>query len=425
MQSASIAVTSRTPLKGIQWPLVFGEIVAIIFILTLSFGQGHPAGAGVYRIIGIGMVLVCLFLYLLYGLKVAPELWFFAAFILWSGITGFLVAENQEAVWKYERLLVQTWAMVLAIAGLCQARRSPALSFLAIVCIAVLLDMLMHTLGIYRLSLTFSPRRGSVHMPWNRNAVGMYNVYAMCGLLFFWKAAGWRLRRLVIPMVAVFIAISIVATGSRKSFLALLILGLMWLWFCYRREVLRSIRALLLVLVVLVGGYLLVMFALSSTWMAYRFELLQRLNTSRYDRIQMYIEGWHFFVQNPITGIGLGNYTYLSSFGRYSHSDYMETLSTTGGVGAFLYFTIYVILWLRLRRIARNTRDPHIQYAVGVIKALLVTALFLGLGVPNFLSVHYWFLIAGVIGYTYGLKNELRKAPARRLAGVVLQPVRA
>ena len=71
-------------------------------------------------------------------------------------------------------------------------------------------------------------------------------------------------------------------------------------------------------------------------------------------RSQMYVRGVDLFWENPLAGVGLGNFQVVSGLGAYSHSDYIEVASNTGIIGFILYFSIYgMILW-RLLWLVRN-----------------------------------------------------------------------
>jgi O-antigen ligase len=82
----------------------------------------------------------------------------------------------------------------------------------------------------------------------------------------------------------------------------------------------------------------------------------------------------------------------------YSHSDYIEVLSTTGFVGFILYFSIYFMLWRRLSgRLAWST-DRDTVYNTGFSKAVLLCILVLALGIPHFLEVTSMSLLAVLVG---------------------------
>jgi O-antigen ligase len=194
--------------------------------------------------------------------------------------------------------------------------------------------------------------------------------------------------------------------------LGLLAFIVLWLWFCYRREFLRNATVASAVILVILGTRSFVDFATSDTNLSRR---LERTGDDAGDlkREKMYSIGTTLILENPVTGVGLGNFNSRSGMGLYSHSDYMEVLSTTGLVGAALYFPIYFIWWRRLSRVSKGTHDPEVRYQVRLFQAILLTMLMLGTGVPNFMQTEQWYWIAAMIGYTHALDTEISEARLR------------
>jgi O-antigen ligase len=116
--------------------------------------------------------------------------------------------------------------------------------------------------------------------------------------------------------------------------------------------------------------------------------------------------------------VGLGNFVTHSSSGAYAHSDFMEVLATTGFVGFVLYFSIYLVLWRRLRRVSKRHTDATSRYMAGLYQAAIITLLTLGLGVPNFLNPLHLYVIGVLVGHTLAMEQGLRSTrPAASRAG--------
>jgi O-antigen ligase len=135
------------------------------------------------------------------------------------------------------------------------------------------------------------------------------------------------------------------------------------------------------------------------------------------DRLLLYRRGLELFLQNPLTGVGLDNYNVAAGLGSDSHSEYLDVLVGTGVVGAVLYFSIYVLLWRRLGKIARARPAPEIHYQVGVYRAIVITWLLLGLGTPHYLDPYGWILIAAMIGSSSGIASWIDPG-CRNVGGV-------
>ena len=110
--------------------------------------------------------------------------------------------------------------------------------------------------------------------------------------------------------------------------------------------------------------------------------------------------------ENPIFGVGLGNFQVRSSLFAESHSDYIEVAATTGIIGFIIYFSIYVVLWVRLNKIQNYFKNDTILYNIGIIKANIITILVLATGKPNYRAIITWIFLASVIGYTGSLDKK-------------------
>ena len=82
----------------------------------------------------------------------------------------------------------------------------------------------------------------------------------------------------------------------------------------------------------------------------YRFtEFFEGEGTSTEQRIMYVSEGFGLFIDNPITGIGIGSLK--SYFGTYSHSNFIELLTGVGFIGFIIFYSIYFNIFLVLSRI--------------------------------------------------------------------------
>jgi len=52
--------------------------------------------------------------------------------------------------------------------------------------------------------------------------------------------------------------------------------------------------------------------------------------------------GWHYFLENPLGGIGIGNATAI--YGSYLHNNYIELLCCGGIIGFVIYYSRYLFL---------------------------------------------------------------------------------
>jgi O-antigen ligase len=123
------------------------------------------------------------------------------------------------------------------------------------------------------------------------------------------------------------------------------------------------------------------------------------------------------FLQEPIAGVGLGQFQARFVTGQYSHSDIIETLSTTGIVGFLLYQSFFVLLLVRLRRLLRMTRDPLERYQYKTMALAIVVIILFGLGGPHINSQPVFTFLATLSAYTWTKLHERRGGQVARPLG--------
>ncbi len=92
------------------------------------------------------------------------------------------------------------------------------------------------------------------------------------------------------------------------------------------------------------------------------------------DRLVYYVQGWEFFLQSPLTGIGMWNYKHLTGGYYPLHSEYMVHLCEGGLVATALWLTfiLYVI-----KVIVRESPNTHLKIAaISTITVLLFCGIY-------------------------------------------------
>ena len=352
------------------------------------------------------LVLVLLILYgvclALFHPKLIPEIWLFIVFVIWSGISGLLVADNQYEFGVMFGRVARACGLAIAVAGLCQLKRSATINFVAVLVVALGLAAYSWQAGIY--AMGFDPSSNGDETPWNPNTFGVVMLTGVFALAHLWGVPRLRFLRPVIPFLVLALAFSLLSSASRKSFLSLLTFGLLWLWFCYLRQRLRSPLALLMAACILGGGYILTNYALENSRLGLRLGNTGE-DSGDQSRLSMYEALPVLLKQNPIAGVGLGNFGVrahaITGSYAYSHSDYVEVFATTGLIGGLLYFPLYFIWWRRLARISKITEHPEVRYHVQVFQAILVTMILLAFGIPHFMQTEQWYWMAAMMGCSH------------------------
>jgi len=360
------------------------------------------------RLSGIGLVVLYGLVILQSDPKIPAEVMLFGAFVGWGTATGVIVSRHKPFFWDTVRLMAQIWALVAAVAGLTAFKQDPSLPFAALAISATALVIGSLAAGeAGRAADLMAPARAHSYIE-NPNSLAQFALLGIFGLLFFWRRTTPAYQRVLLVGLFVLLAFGIILSGSRKGFVGLLLMIAAWLWFCFRQSLFSRPLYPLLALSALFGTYLLVDSVWESTYLGARLQLtLQDETILGRARTQMYREAVDLFLAHPLAGVGFGNFKTYSWFQMYSHSDYMEALSTTGAIGSALYFVIYPVLWRRLRRIEASNLGSDVTHEVGLYKAFVITQLVLALGRINYQSILTMVIMSGVIGHAFALEQDL------------------
>lgn len=157
-------------------------------------------------------------------------------------------------------------------------------------------------------------------------------------LLLFYRVS--RKSTLIALFVAIVSLGALFFAYSRGAlFSALLVCILLTYWSQHQNRVVWWFR---IVVLLATTGVLALSFNVSLTWISTtRFATL--IDVSTLERFESYRTGVDYFFENPIWGIGVGNFTTYSPFystviRTYPHNIVIEVLSETGTVGAILFF---------------------------------------------------------------------------------------
>jgi O-antigen ligase len=122
-------------------------------------------------------------------------------------------------------------------------------------------------------------------------------------------------------------------------------------------------------------------------------------------RQQLLVRSIIVALRNPLFGVGMGNFTYVSYRNLVTHNAYTQVAAEMGAA-AFVVYLLYIVTPLRrLRAIARETfearRTSHFYYlAVGMAASLVgyMVASFFG-------SVAYYWNVYYLVGYAVCLRR--------------------
>lgn len=223
---------------------------------------------------------------------------------------------------------------------------------------------------------------------------------------------------------------AIIATKSRGGFLGLLSAGgMIWLCSKYKFRVL-----IIAVLLTFAAGSIVINF-LPEGYLEDLQGISDPNDSTRSERIETWEISWIIFKNNPIWGVGAGNFPWnvkeyqdqaswwfpdaRSLHGRQTHSLYFQLLADLALVGMFIYFGFIAITAKRLYRAQKNILSLNKQHeppsdllGLGLMCKGLYISIFPFLVSGAFISVGYYphVVMWGTLSYaTLGAIERLNK----------------
>lgn len=387
-------------------------LVGVLVIAGMSFARLEM---GNHITKGLGLILALAYAVRTYRTRIrpTPELFLYGLWMVWSLGGLFSDGVYPELFWWIWKRILLVWFLLLIVGGFTDSRRTLSFNLVCFLIGAGIVAGYSYVTGEYRSAVSEEVR--VVGMAGNANTFGWVLLLATMALAYFWMlpSKGTKtVRYVVIGTLMVVAAVGTILSGSRKGVLALALFYIMWGWTCYRREAMRRPLLLFAILVIFaVSGYGFVSFAskgrtgrrFAATWKALKGE---RAWGSGADRANIYREGIKLFFEHPVIGVGLNHFKVHVGVG--AHSEYLEIACDTGLVGFVLYFAIFFTLWRRTGKISRYSSDPTEVRTCRLIRAVIVTIMFINFGRWNYDILDFWMLFAFFIGYTHAVWEGIR-----------------
>ena len=287
---------------------------------------------------------------------------------------------------------------------------SPFLTML-IVCLELFYNhkKILHTLFavfcIYGLFTSFlSTGLGSSTEEQNLGVLGNLGALNTIFIIFYATLLNthkWLKTRSLIFYIAISSSL-VIMLATRKAFGAALIMII----FAFLSQINISIKnfgKLIVLSLVIIYSVNLV---LSNTLMGKRLtntaEVGQKFNTTDNealnflgDRAFYYIEGWNVFLENPLTGIGLNNFTKETETNYRLHSEYMVQLTEGGIIGSAFFLLFYLWIFRNLYKRLKENNDKALKVLAGGFIAII----FINLTAWTYAFPHYFTCFGIIIGY--------------------------
>jgi len=397
---------------------------AVLVLILLFLGRFAGLTAFVNR--GVGPLLAAYGLFLLRNhlLRLPLEVSLFLMFgVVWAA-TGLVVAPSTALFLGTYKLLVQLCILFLVIIGV--TWRFDGFQAMVWALVATATGVLVHTLisgelmGVVEAyqagERSSSMQLAGVGLLDNANGFGFLMLVGIMGLVFVFDRMHSKLPQALIVGLIGILGAGVVLSASRKTFLSLLLFLVLWSLLCHFRGIVSNPIRVVAVMILMVAVWAVLGFVMRSTFLGERLAEAMTLSQAvRHDaeRWELYAEVWKVAKENPVSGVGLGNFRVVSRLGYYAHSDFGEVLADTGFVGILLYGGLFVVFARRCLHTARYATRSAVRREARFLLAVLIVFLVIGLGRPHFIQLFSIAWLGALIGHSKVLA-DLAAGSARR-----------
>lgn len=383
------------------------------------------------KVIGIGLGLLMLAVWwnnsrIVTKIIKSKEIWMWILFLFWSLATGSFIAVNQRAMFGMFLFLVQLTVLILSIITIIIWDKDVKKALYINIIIFITYLFYLGATGQMN-AVFYSAYQSDLRLGHLRNAnelgfMGLGAVMSWFALMYYKGKRENKVISLINYLFIVYAIYFILQTGSRKSAIVLLLFLGLWYILCSLPITIeqKGKKGVLIVVATIVVSIIALSFIIpwvfENTYFGTRLALLETgEDGSALARIIMYKEAIIFFEESPIWGLGLDQFKYHSITGAYSHSEYAEIIACTGIFGTIFYYSIYLIISIKLWRIRkRSDRTNMTWYMAGCFLAMLTARFCINFGVVGFTSISHWLIISPILGFViqfYSFNNQISRNP--------------
>lgn len=244
----------------------------------------------------------------------------------------------------------------------------------------------------------------------NSNSFGIIAGYLFGFMLYAAKKAQWKK---ILPNVMVGVLLVIVLlTGSRKALImvALFVVAFFLFWTPEKGSVDMLLRIVGIAVLIVVAMVLIMKVDVFYNSIGQRVESLLKYwmtgdesDASAITRTNMINIALDLFLNlNPIFGIGLNNFKYMSGYMTYAHNNYVEILCSLGVVGMLVYYGPMIYFTIRAFILWRK-RVPGAILPLSILILQLVN----DAGQVSYYSFSIQIFLGIAIGYIYQMQRKL------------------
>lgn len=219
----------------------------------------------------------------------------------------------------------------------------------------------------------------------NPNSLALTMILGIIGCLYDYDKLS---QKFVVntALIALF-SYCIVLSGSRKAFIALALMVVLWvlLFLFSLREnekvlSLKRVGIIISIFIIVLVAFSLLSSSFSNTALYTKLYASFVSGTAKTDgRLDMYLKAFDLFKESPLFGIGFREFEIQSGYGRYSHSTYAELLSCSGIIGTCIFLIPIVSLLVYLVRGGISNKGK-IRYYYSICTIFLLIEIFYATG---------------------------------------------
>lgn len=394
------------PTLKVKIPAFSTMLLVVVMITVISF----PNTGGYRGLLFYAFAALMAFRLLL---RREPIRW---GHLIWA--LGFYALGALSKYWAYYPVVVRTVSGSLLFAMLlnwsvgeyiCQEKRD-----LDHICrIMMLLSVLL--VGNFLLNATTQGGRFSTET--NANIFGTNAAFLFGFILYAAKKARWR--KISLDVMLGILLVVILLTGSRKALIAaaLFVVAFFLFWSPEKGTADTVIRVIGLAAACLVAVLLIMNVQVLYDALGNRLETMYRyvflgeeVDGSAVTRSNMVAIGIELFLSmNPILGLGLNNFKYLSGYWTYSHNNYIELLCSLGIVGVLVFYVPLIYFTVQAFRLWRKKVPGAI-----LPLTILVLQFINDVGQVSYYSFQLHIFLGIAIGYVYLMQKQQQEKEAEQ-----------
>lgn len=216
----------------------------------------------------------------------------------------------------------------------------------------------------------------------NTNTLGVFLTFSICGVIILLSNLVKKSRFQAVAisagigLIALFLYM-IIASGSRKAFLASAFAVLFWLIIGLIPLLKNISPGKRIISLAFMSGIILFIyfkygtsFAAISTTLMYRLNVLSGKSVTDLHRWELIVDALKVFGDHAVFGVGWNNYRFYSAFQQYSHNTYVEVLACTGVSGSVFAYYLWLLIGKNYYKNVRRYKNSAAKLSVIILLAI-------------------------------------------------------